>query len=160
MKIRWQYFLGGLLALLGFGSCQEKNLDDTGGDIRALYGVPTATYKLVGEVKGPSGKPIEGIRVVWAPFSDPSQASSINDTLYTDAKGKFQKNKLKSSWYRPELLKDGVIRFEDVDGPGNGAFKTKELKSGEYTVKKIREGKGWDAGDYEITAKTKLEKAD
>ena len=159
MKIRWQYCLTALLALLGFGGCNPFSDDDDpiGGWGYAAYGQPHANFKVSGEVKDPSGKPIEGIRVVVSP--SPNQPKYYNDTLYTDAKGQFQKEQLRYTW--PDEFKDGTIRFDDVDGAAHGSFRTKVLRSGDFEVKQTAKGKGaWYDGDYAITAKTKLEKAD
>lgn len=156
MKIRWQYFLTSLLALLGFSSC-EKVLDPIGGWGLVAYGQPHAKYKMAGEVKGSDGKPIEGIRVVVDPGS--AHPDYFKDTLYTDAKGQFQKDQLRYSW--PDEFKDGTVTFEDVDGAENGSFKTKKLKHSELDVKQTAKGDGaWYGGDFTISAKTKLEKAD
>ena len=157
MKIRWQYCLTALLALLGFSSC-KKIIEEFGGPFYlCMYGQPTANYKVIGEVKDPAGKPVEGIRVVVNPGS--AHPDYFKDTLYTDAKGQFQKENLTYSW--PDEFKDGTIQFEDVDGDKNGSFKTKVLKSSELEVKQTKKGDGaWYQGDFTITAKTKLEKAD
>ena len=156
MKIRWQYCLTALLALLGFSSC-KKIIEGIGGPFLCMYGQPSANYKVIGEVKDPAGKPVEGIRVVVNPGS--AHPEYFKDTLYTDAKGQFQKENLTYSW--PDEFKDGTIQFEDVDGDKNGSFKTKVLKSSELEVKQTKKGDGaWYGGDFTITANTKLEKAD
>lgn len=149
MKIRWQYALGGLLALLGFSGCGKIGWGMT------EYGQPHANYKVLGEVKDPDGKPIEGIRVVVAP--GPDHPSWYNDTLYTDAKGQFQKEQIRFSW--PDEFKDGTVQFEDVDGDKNGSFKTKELKASDLSIKQDKKGDGrWYGGDFTITANATLEK--
>ena len=149
MKIRWQYALGGLLALLGFSGCGKIGWGMT------EYGQPHANYKVLGEVKDPDGKPIEGIRVVVAP--GPDHPSWYNDTLYTDAKGQFQKEQIRFSW--PDEFKDGKVKFEDVDGAENGSFKTKELKASDLSIKQDKKGDGrWYGGDFTITANATLEK--
>lgn len=149
MKIRWQYALGGLLALLGFSGCGKIGWGMT------EYGQPHANYKVLGEVKDPDGKPVEGIRVVVAP--GPDHPSWYNDTLYTDAKGQFQKEQIRFSW--PDEFKDGTVQFEDVDGDKNGSFKTKELKASDLSIKQDKKGDGrWYGGDFTITANATLEK--
>ena len=154
MKIRWQYCLTALLSLLGFSSCDPDDI--FGGWGIAAYGQPHANYKVVGDVKDPAGKPIQGIRVVVDPGQD--YYPYFQDTLYSDAKGQFQKD-LRFSW--PDEFKDGSVKFEDVDGAENGSFKTKVLKRSDLEVKQTAKGKGaWYEGDFTITAKTKLEKAD
>ena len=156
MIIRWQYCLTALLGLLGFSSCDPDN-DIFGGGGLCAYGQPHANYKVIGEVKDPAGNPIEGIRVVVSPGAD--KAVYYNDTLYTDAKGQFQKEELKYSW--PDEFNTGTVKFEDVDGEAHGSFNTKVLKKGDYEVKQTKKGDGnWYDGDFTITAKTKLEKAE
>ena len=149
MKIRWQYVLGGLLALLGFSGCQDI------GIIRCEYGQPSADFKIIGDVKDADGKPVKGIRVVVDPGS--AHPDYYKDTLYTDARGQFQKDQLKYSW--PDEFKDGKVKFEDVDGADNGSFKTKELKASDLSVKQTKKGDGhWYEGEYTITANATLEK--
>ena len=149
MKIRWQYALGGLLALLGFSGCGKIGWGMT------EYGQPHANYKVLGEVKDPDGKPIEGIRVVVNP--GPEHPSYFIDTLYTDAKGQFQKEQLRYTW--PDEFKEGKVKFEDVDGAENGSFKTKELKASDLSIKQDKKGDGrWYGGDFTITANATLEK--
>ena len=122
-----------------------------------MYGQPTANYKVIGEVKDPAGKPIEGIRVVVSPSSD--HPEYFKDTLYTDSSGRFEKERMKYSW--PDEFKGGTVKFEDVDGDKNGTFKTKILQRSELELKQTAKGQGaWDGGDFTITANTKLEKAD
>ena len=95
----WTWMLGGLMGLLGFSSC------DPFGAIRYEYGAPYADYKVVGEVKDEAGKPVEGIRVVFAPWGrDSESAPWVNDTLYTDRAGKVA----------GELEVDGIGRQELV----------------------------------------------
>ena len=149
MKIRWQYALGGLLALLGFSGCGKIGWGMT------EYGQPHANYKVLGEVKDPDGKPVEGIRVVVDPGS--AYPDYYKDTLYTDTKGQFQKDQLKCTW--PDEFKDGKVKFEDVDGAENGSFKTKELKASDLSIKQDKKGDGrWYGGDFTITANATLEK--
>ena len=95
------------------------------------------------------------IRVVIAP----SNYSQDNDTLYTDASGRFEKDQLKYSW--PDELKNVTVRFEDVDGAENGSYQTKELKRSDIQVKQTDKGKGaWFAGSFTVTADAVLEKED
>ena len=155
MKIRWQHCLTGLLALLGFSSCNPEEI--FGGWGMTAYGQPHANYKVTGEVKDPAGKPVEGIRVVVSPGGN--HPEYYNDTLYTDAKGQFQKEQLKYTW--PDVFKEGTIRFDDVDGDKNGSYMTKVLRSGEFDVKQTKKSKDtWYKGDFTISAKTMMNKAE
>ena len=148
MKINWKHFAGSIFALLGFSGCENIGLGP------AMYGQPSADYKLIGDVKGPDGKPIEGIRGVLAPLeNDPY----YNDTLYTDSKGHFEKEVLKHSW--PDDLKQAKLILEDVDGPERGSFKTKTLTRSDLKVEQTRQGSGvWDYGAFTVSADVTLEK--
>ncbi len=141
-------FLGGLLALLGFCGCFVVAC-------RKEYGCPNATFKLTGDVKDAKGKGIEGIRVVFRPDAD-EEYTWENDTLYSDANGHFEKDRLKHDW--PDEARNASVKFEDVDGKANGAFKTKVLTRDELTVEQSREGDGnWYSGIYTIYADAVLE---
>ena len=148
----WQWLLGSVLALLGFGSCNKENIIDNG---LAMYGQPTALYRVIGTVKNASKKPVQGIRVVIAPSH---YSKEDNDTLYTDAAGRFEKDQLKYSW--PDELKNVTVRFEDVDGAENGSYRTKELKRSDIQVEQADKGKGWFSGWFTVTADAVLEKED
>ena len=111
MKKFLKYIFGGILFLLGFG-CDKEGFGIGGG--YCMYGQPHADYKLIGDVKGQDGKPIQGIRVVFTP--DPASYPYNNDTLYTDAKGHFQSDRLKYDF--PNVQKANVI-FEDATPGGN-----------------------------------------
>lgn len=150
----WKYLLGGIMALLGFGSCNKEKILDNGGTY-VMYGQPTAHYRVIGTVKDASKKPVKGIRVVIAPDDSPWS----HDTLYTDASGRFEKDQLKYTW--PDEMKNVTVRFEDVDGAENGSYRTKELKRSDIQVKQTDKGKGaWFQGGFTVTAEAVLEKED
>lgn len=151
LKKGWKYLLGGVMTLLGFGGCNKEGILDNGGAL-IMYGQPTALYRVIGTVKDSSKKPVQGIRVVIAP----SNYSQDNDTLYTDASGRFEKDQLKYSW--PDELKNVIVRFEDVDGAENGSYQTKELKRSDIQVKQSDKGDGaWFQGRFNVTADVVLE---
>ena len=148
MKINWKYAMSGLLALLGFGSCDRF--------AKVMYGQPTANYKFLGDVKDESGNAIPGIRVVFLPNEDVE--SYENDTLYTDQAGHFEKDRLTYSWPSDENVQ---VKFEDVDGPDNGSFRKRVLKRSELDVKQTKKSKDtWYKGDFTIEANAVLEKED
>ena len=153
MKINWKYFAGSLFALLGFGGC---NKIDIGGGL-AMYGQPSADYKLIGNVKGPDGKPVEGIQAVFVPSREDWAYPHENDTLYSNAQGHFEKGRLKYDW--PDDLKDAKLILEDVDGPENGSFKTKTLSRTNLKVEQTRERSGdWYKGAFTVSADVSLDK--
>ena len=146
----WAKLLYGfLMTILGFSGCDQ--LFDTPVE----YGQPYSEFKLVGEVKSTEGKPIKGIRVIVKPYVEHTEQSILDrdrDTLYTDADGKFSKDKLKHTW--PNQMKGSTILFEDIDGPENGGeFESKTLNDKGFTVEQIKKGDGrWYDGDYLVTA--------
>ena len=155
MKINWKYVMSGLLAMLGFGSC-DKNGSIPGGDIPCMYGTPLANYKFLGDVKDETGKAIPGIRVVFIP-DEMKVDPWYNDTLYTDQSGRFEKDELKYSW--PDEVAKAMVKFEDVDGAENGSFETKTLTRGELKVKQTKKTTdAWYQGDFTIEANVVLKK--
>lgn len=155
MKINWKYAMSGLLALLGFGSCDKGLIPGGGGGMLCMYGQPTANYKFLGDVKDEDGKAIPGIRVVFFPEED--RPSYTNDTLYTDQSGRFEKDCLKYDW--PDEAAKAKVKFEDVDGTENGSFQTKVLQRSDLAVKQTKESKDtWYKGDFTIEAKAVLKK--
>ena len=147
--------MSGLLALLGFGSCDKNSIIPGGGGMLCMYGQPTAHYKFLGDVKDESGKGIPGVRVVFLPEDD--KPSFDNDTLYTDKSGRFQKDQLKYDW--PDEAVKASVKFEDVDGEANGRFETKILKRNELKVKQTKKtDDAWYKGDFDIEAKAVLKK--
>ena len=148
----WKWLLGLLLGLLGFSGCGKI------GIIRVEYGTPNADFKLIGDVKDGNGKGIEGIRVVFTPHPDApeEQQKWESDTLYSDALGHFEKERLKHDW--PDGAQKAAIQFEDVDGAAHGSFKTKVLTGSEMTVNQTKKGdKHWYSGEYTIQADAVLE---
>ena len=145
----WKWLLGALMGLCGFSGCNHI------GNIRCEYGVPNADFKLVGDVKDKTGKGIEGIRVVFRAVENEEETWE-NDTLYTDAKGHFEKERLKHDW--PDEAGQASIKFEDVDGSAHGAYKTKILTRSDFAVEQTKKGSGnWYSGKYTITAEAVLE---
>ena len=148
----WKWLLGLLMGLLGFAGCGKL------GIFRNEYGCPNADFKLVGDVKDANGKGIEGIRVVFTPYPDApeEQQKWESDTLYSDAQGHFEKERLKHDW--PDGAQKAAVKLEDVDGDAHGSFKTKILKGSELTVEQTKKGdKHWYSGGYTIRADAVLE---
>ena len=146
----WKWILGIVLGILGLSGC--------GKIFKCEYGCPNADFKLIGDVKDAHGKGIEGIRVVFRPVQNEEETWE-NDTLYSDAKGHFERERLKHDW--PDGAQQASIKFEDVDGSAHGSYKTKILQPSELTVKQTKKGDGsWYDGVYTITAETTLEEED
>ena len=160
VKIWWKALIGGLLSVLGFSGCGSNGISDVIPDFfdaPAEYGMPHANYKLLGDVADSKGNPVKGIRVVFAPYGTSGGHQWENDTLYTDDKGHFERDKVRFEfgWV------DDTVTFlaEDIDGEENGSFQTKELVGKDkITINQVKEGDGrWYEGDFEISAQITLE---
>ena len=144
----WKWLLSALLGVLGFSGCFSTAC-------KKEYGCPSADFKLVGDETDASGKGIEGIRVVFRPESE---FGGWADTLYSDAKGHFEKERLKYSSFDTN---DASVKFEDVDGSAHGSFKTKIVDSDDLVVEQSRKGdKHWYYGEYTIRVDAVLEEED
>ena len=140
------------MGILGFSGCGKIIVT------RDEYGCPYADYKLVGDVKNVRKNPIPGIRVVFRTVPD-EQETWENDTLYTDAKGHFEKERLRHYW--PDGAEQSSIKFEDVDGSAQGAYKTMILTRSDFSVDQTKKGdKKWYSGEYTIRAEAVLEEED
>ena len=149
----WEALLGGILSLLGFSGCKAlSHIFDT----RAEYGMPHANYKLLGDVTDTKGNPVKDIRVIFAPYGNPTEEHWENDTLYTDEKGHFE---LEQTRFMFGYVDDSITFLaEDIDGDKNGSYKSKEIVGKDnVTVTKLKEGEGWYTGDYQISTKITLE---
>ena len=144
-KHLWTVILGGLMSLLGLSSCSHL--------FRAEYGCPHVDFKFIGEATG-DGKPVEGIRVVLLEGTE--DWSYAIDTSYTDASGRTERD---LGMVRiPEQM---YVKFEDVDGPENGSWQTKIIRRESMEIVQTEDGDGrWDRGDYTVTAKADLKKAE
>lgn len=80
--------LSGTLVLLGFSACGSN-----GGDIMVEYGVPHADYEIKGRITDQEGTELAGMRVITKTLiqSRPDDPH-LNDTVMTDAKGKFERH--------------------------------------------------------------------
>lgn len=146
--------LSGVLAMLGFAGCANS------ADTPCEYGMPTVGYRVTGEVKDESGKPLPGIQVIvkddhllGKEGAKPYQRYE-GDTIYTDSKGVFQSAKITSF-----SLKEQEVIFNDVDGKENGGeFESVKMSVDNLESKRIKKGDGWYSGEYELKAKVQLKK--
>lgn len=144
-----------LLTLLGFSSC--GNHEDE--DYPVLYGTPTSTFQVKGNVTDEAGNPIQGIQAkVELKYSGMANG---NKPTFTDSKGNYvlEKGEMTGS---PTSEKEGIVKviFEDVDGEENGGtFANDTVMGKNLTINKVEKGDGaWNLGSFEITANAKLKK--
>lgn len=151
INLWWKALLGAIFSLLGFSGCEAiQNIVDPPCE----YGMPHANYKLLGDVKDSKGNPVKGIRVVFAPYGQ-GEDRWENDTLYTDDKGHFEREKANYMFGWP----DDTISFvaEDVDGEENGSFQSAVVGKDGITITKVKDGDGnWYQGDFEISTQISL----
>ena len=144
----WNWLLGALLGLLGFCGCFAVAC-------RKEYGCPNADFRLTGDVKDVKGNGIEGIRVIFRAVENEEETWE-NDTLYSDARGHFEKERLKHNW--PDDAQNSSVKFEDVDGSANGSFRTRILTRDELRLEQSRKGdRNWYSGEFTIHADVVLE---
>ena len=159
MKARFTHWYNALaatlLSLLGFSSCGENGL---GGGGECLYGTPTSTFQVKGNVTDEEGNPIQGIKtkveVKYGRWAKDSIA-------YTDSNGNYLLGNY-SMTGSPTSQKEDIVKviFEDVDGEANGGtFANDTVQGKDLTIKQTSERDGsWYLGSYEITANAKLKK--
>ena len=154
-KVRHIYELiaGAILSLLGFTACdKEENIEMR----PAEYGMPHATFKVMGNVKAAeSSKPIEGIVVKFSRESE-------KDRSWETAEFKSDKNGMVDGSTQAWPSEEGImLTFEDIDGEENGGlFAPDTLRAKDLQIKFVENPeKGWNKGVYYITFDKKLKKA-
>ena len=162
-KKRWnvESLLSGALALLGFAGCSNIK------DAPDLYGTPSVDYKVIGTVTDEQGKPLKDIQVIvknpngWSYYDDNTSRESlppqvIPDTLYTDKDGKFTSNNVHAIG-----ISKFTVEIQDIDGEANGGeFLHKQLTKNDFNEKRIKKGKGFYQGEYELSKDVQLKRKD
>ncbi|MBR1698250.1 MAG: radical SAM-associated putative lipoprotein [Bacteroidales bacterium] len=142
----FELIAGFLLSLLGFSGCEIINL-------RAEYGQPHATYKVIGQVTDEGGKPIPGIEVKGnLNYVKDGPLQLMDKTVTTDSDGKYILDS--SNW--PGST-SATLEFTDIDGEANGGeFESATLST---SLQKVAEGDGhWYEGSYTGTGNIRLKK--
>ena len=157
-KVRhiYEMIAGAILSLLGFTSCDKEDFGDNYREARAEYGMPHATFKVIGEVKAAdSSKPIEGIVVRFSREDDNNRTWETAE-FKSDKDGKVDGST--QAWPSEEGI---MLTFEDIDGDENGGqFAPDTLRAKDLQIKFVENPeKGWNKGVYYITFEKKLKKA-
>ncbi len=156
MKARFTHWYNALaatlLSLLGFSSCGENGLN---GGNECLYGTPTSTFQVKGNVTDEEGSPIKGIKAKVEVGK--GGLSKGNIVAETDSKGNYV---LDNALIGTPTSSEMKVIFEDVDGDANGGtFANDTVQGKDLTIKQTSEKDGtWNLGSYEITANAKLKK--
>ena len=120
------------LSALGFASCDdlpENNNGSSGGEL-AMYGVPSAQFKIIGKIVAEDTKqPVRDLQISVIGHNIRTDHAGIyyeyqsSDTLRTKTKndGSFA-----LEHYEFPNAKKYIYLIEDVDGDANGRFHTKK----------------------------------
>jgi len=128
-----------LLAIIGiggattFGGCEY-------GIGAAMYGTPTATFKVKGKVTSNEGTKIQGIRVIMR-----------NDTTHTNPDGIFQ---VQTDDFPGD--NDFNIKFDDTDGALNGDFQSLDTIVSFVNPKFTNSDGSWYSGETSKELNIKL----
>lgn len=116
-------------------------------DTPVEYGMPHATYKVIGQVSSEDGTPIPGIEVLMTLYHD---GDFMKGT--TDSQGKVEIEL--EAW--PDETQ-ATVEFTDIDGEANGGqFQSEKA---EVTFEKVKDGDGrWYEGSYAAEVKVQLKK--
>ena len=156
MKARFTHWYNALaatlLSLLGFSSCGENGLN---GGSECLYGTPTSTFQVKGNVTDEDGTPIKGIKAKVEVGKGGLAKGNI--VAETDSKGNYV---LDNALIGTPTSAEMKVIFEDADGEANGGtFANDTVQGKDLTIKQTSERDGtWNLGSYEITANAKLKK--
>lgn len=188
MKIKYlklkNWLLVSLMSVLGFTACksskpaatsdqkeseqseqiEKKPIRDDRGQAALMYGVPTMSYHVKGQVVNHQGKPVKGIQVVMlnrnmgnTPNNPGEENPEIEDymKIYADTTKNDGSFDIKAKDFPSEYMR---VFVRDVDGPSNGNYQNDVINL-EFTRDEIKaESKGWNKGVAEkegVTIKLK-----
>lgn len=188
MKIKYlklkNWLLVSLMSVLGFTACksskpaatgdqkeseqseqiEKKPIRDDRGQAALMYGVPTMSYHVKGQVVNHQGKPVKGIQVVMlnrnmgnTPNNPGEENPEIEDymKIYADTTKNDGTFDIKAKDFPSEYMR---VFVRDVDGPSNGNYQNDVINL-EFTRDEIKaESKGWNKGVAEkdgVTIKLK-----
>lgn len=188
MKIKYlklkNWLLVSLMSVLGFTACksskpaatsdqkeseqseqiEKKPIRDDRGQAALMYGVPTMSYHVKGQVVNHQGKPVKGIQVVMlnrnmgnTPNNPGEENPEIEDymKIYADTTKNDGTFDIRAKDFPSEYMR---VFVRDVDGPSNGNYQNDVINL-EFTRDEIKaESKGWNKGVAEkdgVTIKLK-----
>ena len=188
MKIKYlklkNWLLVSLMSVLGFTACksskpaatsdqkeseqseqiEKKPIRDDRGQAALMYGVPTMSYHVKGQLVNHQGKPVKGIQVVMlnrnmgnTPNNPGEENPEIEDymKIYADTTKNDGTFDIKAKDFPSEYMR---VFVRDVDGPSNGNYQNDVINL-EFTRDEIKaESNGWNKGVAEkegVTIKLK-----
>jgi len=192
MKIKYlklkNWLLMSLMGLLGVTGCKSTNqaassqpsetngdepvvtemkkrpIEEDRGQVALMYGVPTMSYHVKGQVVNHQGKPVKGIQVVMlnrnignTPNNPGEDDPEVEEYLkiYADTTKNDGTFDIRAKDFPSEYMR---VFVRDVDGPSNGNYQNDVINL-EFTRDEIKaESKGWNKGVAEkegVTIKLK-----
>ena len=139
--------LGSLLAVLGFSTCEVVD----------MYGAVYADYTIKGTVTNEADEPLPGIRIrsPWTVNYNDTIYTVNEDTVYTDANGKFTYTYMLPG---ASMREEGTpLLIEDIDGEANGGSYASDSVSVSFKDTELTGGDEWFLGraEKEITIQLK-----
>ncbi len=145
MKLRLMAFvnvlIGSILTLFGCKTSRES----INAPIMCLYGVPTATYKISGQVTDTKDQPLQDMQVVIKGYKE----KPIVDTLHTNADGHYEATYI---GFPTDTLRIVASDPKENYKADSVAVPVPEKK------KKGQETNPFDLGEYNIEENIQLEK--
>ena len=145
------WFLAGLLAILGFSNCEP----------RMEYGTPNADYTVKGTVVNKEdSKPVKGIRIGYGYYPGPICMYGVLPAPYTqlaadtsDTTGDY---KLTQEFYAGDIHENETpVYIQDIDGNENGLFRDTVININFDNA--TRSGKRTDWYEGELTIEFDIE---
>ena len=136
--------LGSLLAVMGFSACEE---------VADMYGAVHTDYTIKGTVTNEADEPLPGIRIrsPWTVDYNDTIYTVNEDTVYTDANGKFTYTYMLPG---ASMREEGTpLLIEDIDGEANGGSYASDSVSVSFKDTELTGGDEWFLGraEKEIT---------
>ena len=159
-KVRHLYevIVGAILSLFGFSGCEGIE------DIiypKAEYGMPHATFKVVGTVKAEdTGEAVKGIKVKLRHHTEGMEDENGNPRYVELEMASDQDGKVDGSFVEWPFYDDLQVTFEDIDqGENGGWFAPDTLKKEDLKIE-LEEDKdsNWNKGTYTISFEEKLKR--
>lgn len=158
IKHLYEIITGAILSLFGFNSC---DLISEYLEPKSEYGMPHATFKVVGKVTAEdTGNPVQGIKVKLRHYTEGMEDENGN-RRYNELEMESDKDgKVDGSFVEWPYYDDLQITFEDTDmGENGGWFAPDTLQSKDLKISLEEDKKStWNKGTYTISFEEKLKR--
>ncbi|MDR2120834.1 MAG: radical SAM-associated putative lipoprotein [Tannerella sp.] len=131
--INW--ILTGLLSMLGFSGCSDKDGVTPEYGVMMEYGTPYATFLFQGKVTDKAGKPVQDIKVEVSRDDRP-----VANPTITNAYGQY------FAEFKFFPHKDFQVIASDIDGEANGSYRNDTIRVEIAETDYYEQGEGWNKG--------------